>query len=67
MAEALKLVEWSVTIVYCHVFELYQLKGRKKVTATDLLTGTKQDISFCAEQPAHVVVPALGGVILKLK
>ena len=50
-----------------HVFELYQLKGRKKVTATDLLTGTKQDISFCAEQPAHVVVPALGGVILKLK
>ena len=50
-----------------HVFELYQFSGQKKVTATDLLTGEKQHISFCAEQPSQVKVPANSGVILKLK
>ena len=50
-----------------HVFELYQFSGQKKVTATDLLTGEKQAISFCAEQPSQVKVPANSGVILKLK
>ena len=50
-----------------HAFELYQLSGQKKVTATDLLTGEKQAVSFCAEQPSQVKVPANSGVILKLK
>ena len=50
-----------------HVFELYQLRNQQKVTATDLLSGTKQAIRFCADQPSQVKVPANSGVILKIK
>ena len=50
-----------------HVFELYQLRNQQKVTATDLLSGTKQTICFCADQPSQVKVPANSGIILKIK
>ncbi len=49
------------------VFELYNLKSKSDAKATDLLSGTTSKIAFTPSQPAHVSVPALGGVVLKIK
>jgi hypothetical protein len=49
------------------VFELYGLKPKAKAKATDLLTDQATTIAFTPEKPAHVSLPALGGVILKMK
>ena len=50
-----------------HAFELFGLKPKKNVKATELLTGEETTLSFSPEQPAQFTVPANGGVILKLK
>ena len=49
------------------VFNLYGLKAKSKAKATDLLTGVASTVAFTSEKPAHVSVPALGGVIMKIK
>lgn len=49
------------------VFQLYGLKPRTNAKATDLLSGTETTIAFAPTEPAHVSVPALGGVILKIE
>ena len=49
------------------VFELYGLKPKAKAKATDLLTDATSTFAFTPAVPAHVEVPALGGVILKIK
>ena len=58
--------EMDITIP-AHVFELYQLSDTPSTVATDLLTGEKQNISFCSDQASHIKVPAHNGVLLKLK
>lgn len=58
--------EMDITIP-AHVFELYQLNDTPNTVATDLLTGEKQNISFCSDQASHIKVPAHNGVLLKLK
>ncbi len=50
-----------------HLFDFFQIKGKKKATATDLLTGDKESITFNAEQKVHTDVPAYGGKILKIR
>ena len=49
------------------VFQIYGLKPKAKAKATDLLTDQATTIAFTPEKPAHVSLPALGGVILKMK
>jgi len=49
-----------------HVFELYSLRPQQQITATDLLTGQEQQISFCADSPSRVKVPASNAVLLKM-
>ena len=49
------------------VFQIYSLKPKAKAKATDLLTDQATTIAFTPEKPAHVSLPALGGVILKMK
>ena len=50
-----------------HVFELYSLKPASKIRATNLLTGDIVQTSFTDESPMHVVVPALNGIVLKIR
>ncbi len=50
-----------------HAFRLYRMNERKKIRATDLLTGEDVSISFSSAQPTHVTVPANSGVMLKFK
>ena len=50
-----------------HAFELLGMRAKKRATATDLLTGERSTVSFCPDSPTSVKLPALGGVILKLK
>lgn len=47
-----------------HVFEFFQLKERKRVNATDLLTGSKTSISFQSNEPTCITLPPYGGVTL---
>ena len=49
------------------VFQIYGLKPKAKAKATDLLTDQATTIAFTPEKPAHISLPALGGVILKMK
>ena len=50
-----------------HAFRLYRMNTRRKIRAIDLLTGKAVSTSFSHEVPSHVELPALGGVILKVK
>ena len=49
-----------------HMFELWNIKERESCSATNMLTGKKQKISFSSEIPFNVIVPALGGLVLKI-
>ena len=49
-----------------HAFDYLQLPERS-FSATDLLTGEKTTGALSASAPVHLMVPALGGVVLKLK
>ena len=49
-----------------HAFDYLHLPERS-FSATDLLTGEKTTGALSALAPVHLVVPALGGVVLKLK
>lgn len=49
-----------------HAFRLYRMNTRRKIRATDLLTGNIVTISFSPDKPSHVELPAYGGVILKI-
>ena len=50
-----------------HVFETFSLKPTTKTRATELLTGEVVQTSFTPDRPSPVEVPALGGVILKIR
>ncbi len=50
-----------------HAFHLYRMNTRKKIRATDLLTGQTYSTSFTHEIPTHVELLAYGGVILKFR
>ena len=49
------------------VFELYGLKSKTKVKAVNLLTDEATTIAFSPSVPVRVTVPALNGVIMKIK
>ncbi|MBQ9295669.1 MAG: alpha-amylase family protein [Paludibacteraceae bacterium] len=48
-------------------FVYLEMEERQRATATDLLRGGKQEISFVANEPIEVTLPAWRGVILKIK
>ncbi|MCR5819752.1 MAG: alpha-amylase [Bacteroidaceae bacterium] len=50
-----------------HMFELYNIAPASQKKATDLLTDKSMTIAFTPDEPVEVKVPALGGVMLKLK
>ena len=50
-----------------HAFEYLGMSAKKRAAATDLLTGRRTTISFNPDSPTAITVPALGGVILKIK
>ncbi len=49
------------------VLELYGLKSKTKVKAVNLLTDEATTIAFSPSVPVRVTVPALNGVIMKIK
>ena len=50
-----------------HVFDTFSLKPVASAQATELLTGEAVQTSFTPERPSPVEVPALSGVILKIR
>ena len=50
-----------------HVFDTFSLKPVASAKATELLTGEAVQTSFTPERPSPVEVPALNGVILKIR
>ena len=50
-----------------HVFDTFSLKPVASAQATELLSGEAVQTSFTPERPSPVEVPALSGVILKIR
>ena len=50
-----------------HVFDTFSLKPVASAKATELLSGEAVQTSFTPERPSPVEVPALSGVILKIR
>ncbi len=49
-----------------HAFDCLHMPSFKSCTATDLLTGQEETISFTSSRPTAMKVPAWGGKILKI-
>ncbi len=50
-----------------HLFEFFQIREKGETTATDLLSGDKERVTFNADQCMLTVLPAYGGKILKIR
>ncbi len=50
-----------------HLFEFLQIENKGEVEASELLSGKKELITFCADQRVTTTIPAYSGKILKIK
>ena len=50
-----------------HAFDFWKMSPMADVKAKDLLTDTVEQISFCADKPVVLDIPAFGGKMLKIR
>lgn len=49
-----------------HMFEFWNIKENPSCSATDMITGRKLSLDFCADRPSVFIVPRYGGLVLKI-
>jgi glycosidase len=49
-----------------HMFELWNIKEKPSCSATNMISGKRVRLDFCADRPISVVVPRYGGLVLKI-
>ena len=49
-----------------HMFDLWNIKEKESCSATNMISGKRVRLDFCADRPISVIVPRYGGLVLKI-
>ena len=49
-----------------HMFDLWNIKEKETCSATNMISGKRVRLDFCADRPISVIVPRYGGLVLKI-